>query len=135
LSLTAGNSEIGMQADLNGTYVNRWFENNHNLFSRPLSRVRPKATPVDLTAYDDNGNLLPGIPVFALFTFSAAANTIDRLALYLDRFKFVQRLGEEDTTISIPGALATQGTSRAATRLEVMHGTARSPVTIRIDVD
>ena len=69
--LTAAN-EIGIQVDLYGKYINRWFQNNKKYFSRPLTRIKKLSPPVGLTMTDDDaGNILPGIPTFALLTFNA----------------------------------------------------------------
>ena len=74
-----------------GIHVGKWFEGNANYYSRPLSRIRPKSPSLNLTDKDGHG-----LPTFALFTFTGTENKISRLALYLDRFKFVERLGEEE---------------------------------------
>jgi len=109
-----GPIEIGIQADLTGQYSKPWFQDGDS--SRPLSRIKPTATPADLADPQFPADL-PGIPTFALFIFNGAK--ISRLALYLDRFKFVARLGEEQQS--------------ALPAFEVAGGARRSRVTIAID--
>ena len=91
LHLQATN-EIGLQAELFGTHIHHWGHGANpdgRLNSRPLVNI-----PISNKRLTDaNGH---GLPTFALFTFDPTQdNKIVRLALYLDRFKFVERLGPE----------------------------------------
>jgi hypothetical protein len=88
----AAPNEIGLQAELFGRHIHHWGHGANpdaRLNSRPLVNI-----PIsNRSLTDGNGH---GLPTFALFTFDGTQdNKIVRLALYLDRFKFVERLGNE----------------------------------------
>jgi hypothetical protein len=87
LTSTDGNT-IAIQLTITGTHGDWWFPpgDKDKFYSKPLSDIAPA-----------NITLNPGIAACAVFTFGANS-LVNQLAMYLDRYKFIEQLSPSQGT-------------------------------------
>lgn len=88
LLTSADGNTVAVQLTITGTHGDWWFPpgDKDKFYSKPLSDISPANMPLN-----------PGIAACAVFTFGANS-LVNQLAMYLDRYKFVEQLSPSQGT-------------------------------------
>jgi hypothetical protein len=81
---SADQNTIAVQCTLTGTHQDWWFPHadSDHFYSKPLSDIAPNSGPIT-------------IPTCPVFTFDSQSNLITKLAIYMDRYHFINQLNPQ----------------------------------------